>query len=269
MGFCIGGTLLAMLLAYHQAKNINIIRSATFLASMIDFSNPGDISVFIDEIQITRLEEHMVKKGYLEGHFMTHTFNSLRAKELIWRFLIKNYLEGKPPAPFDLLFWNTDSTNMPFKMHSEYLRWLYLQNQLVTPGKIKIYDTPLDMRKIKTSTFFVSTIKDHIAPWKTTYIGFQLMQGKKQFLLGGSGHIAGIITPPSSKKYGYYINFKNALNPDEWLEQASYHPGSWWPEWFKWLKKQSGELIQAPDFSELSYQPIIAAPGSYVHQSMA
>jgi len=266
LGFCIGGTLLSLLLAYNRAKKINNVRSATFLASMIDFSEPGDISVFIDENQIAKLEEYMSKKGYLDGHIMTSAFNSLRASELIWAFFIRNYLYGLPPVPFDILFWNADSTNMPSKMLSQYLRWMYLYNDLVTPLKIQINDTPIDIHNIKIPTFFISTQKDHIAPWKTTYLGFQLMQGKKRFLLGGSGHIAGIIIPPGSVKYGYYTNEINYENPDDWLKNAHHHEGSWWPEWLKWLKKESGKLINSPEFCKLPYQAILDAPGSYVYQ---
>ena len=266
VGFCIGGTLLAMLLAYNKAIANNSVRSATFLASMIDFSDSGDISVFIDEQQIAKLEEHMRHKGYLEGHIMASAFNSLRASDLIWACFIRNYLYGKPPAPFDILFWNADSTNMPSKMHSQYLRWMYLYNDLVKPGKIRINDIPLDMRNIKTAAFFISTKKDHIAPWKATYLGFSLIQGKKRFLLGGSGHIAGIIIPPGGVKYGYYSNDTHHINPEDWLASAHYHTGSWWPEWLKWLKKESGRLINSPIFSTLPYQAIADAPGSYVYQ---
>lgn len=266
LGFCIGGTLLAMLLAYNKAKKNNAVRSATFLASMIDFSDPGDISVFIDEKQIEKIEEHMSNKGYLDGHMMASAFNSLRASDLIWAFFIRNYLLGKSPQPFDMLFWNMDSTNMPSKMHSQYLRWMYLDNDLVKPGKICINNTPLDISSIDTSTFFISTKKDHIAPWETTYLGFRLMQGKKRFLLGGSGHIAGIIIPPGGEKYGYYSNVSSPENPSDWLSNAEYHTGSWWPEWLKWLNKESGRLINAPVFSRLPYQVIADAPGSYVHQ---
>ena len=266
LGFCIGGTLLSVLLAYNKANKINDVRSATFLASMIDFSDPGDISVFIDEKQIAKLEEHMSSRGYLDGHIMANAFNSLRASDLIWAFFIRNYLHGLPPVPFDILFWNGDSTNMPSKMHSQYLRWMYLYNDLVKPGKIRINDTPLDMSNIKTPTFFISTKNDHIAPWKTTYLGFQLMQGKKRFLLGGSGHIAGIIIPPGGVKYGYYSNDINHPNPNDWLQSAHHHTGSWWPEWFKWLKKESGRFIEPPVFSKLPYQALVDAPGSYVYQ---
>lgn len=267
LGFCIGGTLLSMLLAYHKAQQIHTIRSATFLATMIDFSDPGDIAVFLDEKQIEKLEIHMQKKGYLEGDLMASAFNALRASDLIWAFFIRNYLHGKPPVPFDMLFWNMDTTNMPAKMHAEYLRWMYLNNDLIKPGKIRIHDTPLNIHTIDIPTFFVSTQKDHIAPWKTTYEGFRSMRGKKQFLLGGSGHIAGIVIPPGGEKYGYYLNHKSPRNPDDWLAHAQYHSGSWWPVWMVWLKKQSGRQVKAPAFSKLPLQGLMDAPGSYVIKS--
>ncbi len=266
LGFCIGGTLLAILLAYYKAHHENPIRSATFLASLIDFSDPGDIQVFIDEHQIKTLEERMKAKGYLEGQFMASVFNSLRASDLIWSFFIKNYLRGKAPVPFDMLYWNADTTNMPAKMHSQYLRMMYLHNNLIKPQKIKLNNTPLDVSAITIPTFFVSTEKDHIAPWKTTYLGYQLMQGKKRFLLGGSGHIAGIIIPPGTEKYGFYQNLSAPKHPKTWFKGAEYYPGSWWPEWFSWLKKESGRLIPPPDFSKLPLQAIADAPGSYVHR---
>ncbi|WP_115711232.1 PHA/PHB synthase family protein [Legionella sainthelensi] len=264
MGFCIGGTLLSMLLAYHKACQDNSIHSATFLASMIDFSDPGDISVFIDEQQIIKLENEMKSKGYLAGKFMASSFNSLRANDLIWSFFIKNYLRGKNPVPFDILYWNSDSTNMPATMHSQYLRWMYLHNYLSKPGKIHLNHTPIDVTRIDIPTFFLSTEKDHIAPWKTTYIGFQLMKGPKRFVLGGSGHIAGIINAPEAKKYGYKVNNYSPVSADQWLEQATEYPGSWWPEWLKWLKSHSGKLITAPDFEQLPLTPLMDAPGNYV-----
>lgn len=264
LGFCIGGTLLATLLAYNKKHQDNSIRSATFLAAMIDFSDPGDIAVFIDEQQIKKLEAEMDAKGYLAGKFMASSFNSLRANDLIWSFFIKNYLHGKNPVPFDILYWNADSTNMPATMHSQYLRWMYLHNDLVKPGKIKLNRTPIDVRKIDIPTFFLSTQKDHIAPWKTTYIGYQLMSGPKRFVLGGSGHIAGIINSPNTKKYGYRTNNHCPATADEWLEKSVEHPGSWWEEWLKWLKTHSGRSIPAPDFNQLPLLPIIDAPGSYV-----
>ncbi len=264
MGFCIGGTLLSMLLAYNKAHQDNSIHSATFLASMIDFSDPGDIAVFIDEQQITKLEEEMKSKGYLAGKFMASSFNSLRANDLIWSFFIKNYLRGKNAVPFDILYWNSDSTNMPATMHSQYLRWMYLHNDLAKPGKIHLNHTPIDVRTIDIPTFFLSTEKDHIAPWKTTYIGFQLMSGPKRFVLGGSGHIAGIINAPDAKKYGYKVNKHSPASAEHWLEHAIEYQGSWWPEWLKWLKVHSGKSIPAPDFSQLRLKPIMNAPGRYV-----
>ena len=264
LGFCIGGTLLTILLAYNKARNDNSIRSATFLAAMIDFSDPGDIAVFIDEQQIKKLEDEMDSKGYLAGKFMASSFNSLRANDLIWSFFIKNYLRGKNPVPFDILFWNADSTNMPATMHSQYLRWMYLHNDLVKPGKINLNNTPIDVRTIDTPTFFLSTEKDHIAPWKTTYIGFQIMTGPKKFVLGGSGHIAGIINSPNVIKYGYRTNDNSTATPEEWLEQSTSHAGSWWIEWLKWLKTHSGKSIPAPDFNELALTPLTDAPGTYV-----
>lgn len=266
LGFCIGGTLLATTLAYNKAHKDNSIRCATFLATMIDFTDPGDISVFIDEGQIKKLEEAMEEKGYLPGDVMASSFNSLRANELVWSFFIKNYLSGKNAAPFDILYWNSDSTNMPATMHSQYLRWMYLENNLVKPGKIELDKTPLDVSKVDVPTFFLSTDKDHIAPWKTTFIGYQLMQGPKRFVLGGSGHIAGVINPASSTKYGYRTNNKNHANPEEWLKSAKEHAGSWWPEWCKWLKKYSGTTIPAPNFKDLPLKPLMDAPGSYVHK---
>ncbi len=267
LGFCIGGTLLAMLLAYYQQQPTSPVNAATFLATMIDFTDPGDMSIFIDEPQIAALEEHMQSRGFLAGNKMASAFNALRARDLIWSFFIKRYLQAQKPPPFDILYWNTDSTNMPAKMHIEYLRWMYLQNDLVKPNKLSINGRFLDVTQITTSTFFIGTERDHIAPWKTTYLGFQLMAGKKQFLLGGSGHIAGIVIPPGTEKYGFYKNLNNPIDPEKWLANASHHSGSWWPEWFEWLKNESGALQQAPNFCNLPLPALMDAPGSYVLQT--
>jgi len=267
LGFCIGGTLMACMLAYLKARNENPVQSATFLASMIDFSEPGDISVYIDEQQIRRLEDEMKLKGFLDGRFMASTFNSLRANDLVWSFFIKNYLQGKSPVPFDILYWNADATNMPAKMHSQYLRWMYLHNDLIKPNKIILNHTPLDVSKIDIPTFFVSTKKDHIAPWQTTYIGFQHLQGKKRFLLGGSGHIAGIVNPPSTTKYSFYRNTSTDESAEDWLKNATELPGSWWPEWLEWLKKESGSAVAAKPVSQWKEKPLMDAPGNYVLQT--
>ncbi len=264
LGFCIGGTLLASLLAYHQAIGKKLIKSATFLAAMIDFSDPGDISVYIDDQQIKQIEVEMKRKGYLAGDFLASTFNSLRANDLIWSFFIKNYLQGKDPVPFDLLFWNADSTNMPARMMSEYLRWMYLHNDLIKPNQLKIKNAPLNIHKVNIPVCFVSTIKDHIAPWQTVYKGFQAFSGPKKFILGGSGHIAGIVNPPSANKYFYYSAENEASDSDLWLTQAEQHSGSWWPTWMDWLKKRSGKMIPAPSIENLTYKGLIKAPGRYV-----
>ncbi len=265
LGFCLGGTLFTCLLAYNKARNNNSVKSASFLASMIDFSEPGDISVYIDEQQIKKIEDMMLEKGYLAGQFMASSFNSLRANDLVWSFFIKNYLQGKQPVPFDLLYWNADSTNMPATMHSQYLRWMYLHNYLIKPGKIRLNKLPIDISKIDTPVFFVATEKDHIAPWTSVYQGFSHMKGPKRFVLGGSGHIAGIAAnPPSAKKYKYYSNAKTADTAEAWFEQANQHQGSWWPEWLSWLKKHLGRQKSAPDIAKLPYQGIMDAPGEYV-----
>lgn len=269
LGFCIGGTLQSMLLAYFKAQNICAIQSATFLAAMIDFSEPGDISVFIDEAQIEKLEKKMNQTGYMSGEVMASAFNALRASDLIWRFFVNNYLAGKSPKPFDILFWNTDTTNLPAKMYSEYIRWMYLNNDLIKPGKIEMNGVFLDVSQIDVPTFFVSTLKDHIAPWQTIYEGYRLLRGEKKFILGESGHIAGIVNPPGLAKYGYYSNESIAFHADEWFKQARYHSGSWWPEWLLWLKGQSKDLMPSPQDTKWFEMYIDSAPGSYVHQSLS
>lgn len=265
LGFCIGGTLLSMLLGYLESHPV--INCATFLTTLIDFQNPGDIEVYIDDKQISFIEEKMKHKGYLEGEFMAQTFNSLRARDLIWSFFIKHYLKGESYIPFDLLYWNSDSTNMPRKMHSEYLRKLYLNNQLIQPNKFKLNKKPLNLHNITTPSFFIATNKDHIAPWQSVYQGYLLFKGKKRFLLGSSGHIAGVINPPDFNKYNYYYTIKDANSPSQWINNARLFQGSWWNQWFTWLKKYSGKLIDAKDFRDLPLKGIENAPGSYVRQT--
>ncbi len=215
IGYCLGGTLLACTLAWLAAKKQDRIRSATFFVTMIDFERPGELEVFIDEQQVTALEKKMEERGYLEGSEMATTFNMLRANDLIWSFVVNNYLLGKDPFPFDLLHWNGDSTRMPAAMHSFYLRNLYLKNLLRTPGGITLAGTPIDITKVKVPAYFISTVEDHIAPWQSTYAGARLLQGPVRFVLGGSGHIAGIINPPAANKYGYWVNDKLDAQPDK------------------------------------------------------
>ena len=265
IGYCLGGTLLACTLAYLAAKKKDDrIAAATFFTSLVDFKEPGELGVFIDEEQLASLEERMSEKGYLEGSAMATTFNMLRANDLIWSFVVNNYLLGKDPFPFDLLYWNSDSTRMPAAMHSFYLRKMYQENKLIEPGGITLADVPIDLRKIKTPTYIISTREDHIAPWPATYSATQLYQGPMRFVLGASGHIAGIVNPPSANKYGYWTNDKNPPKPDAWLAGAKENSGSWWPDWSKWMAKHSGPKIPARKPGDGRLKPLEPAPGSYV-----
>jgi polyhydroxyalkanoate synthase len=243
IGYCIGGTLLAATLAYMAAKKDERIKSATFFTTMVDFEDAGELGVFIDEDQIASLEKKMDEKGYLEGANMASSFNMMRGNDLIWSFVINNYLMGKDPLPFDLLYWDSDSTRMPAAMHSFYLRKMYLENKLVEAGGISLDGVPLDLRKIKLPTYVISTQDDHIAPWKSTYAAVNLYQGPVKFVLSGSGHIAGIVNPPDANKYCYWTNpaKKAPETPDAWLAAAKQHDGSWWPDWDKWAKRHAGK----------------------------
>lgn len=264
IGYCLGGTLLACTLAYFAAKKDKRIHSATFFVSMIDFERPGELEVFIDEQQIAALEKKMEQRGYLEGSEMATTFNMLRANDLIWSFVVNNYLLGKDLFPFDLLYWNSDSTRMPAAMHGFYLRNMYLRNLLREPGGITLAGVPIDVTQIKVPAYFISTVEDHIAPWKSTYAGAKLLKGPVRFVLGGSGHIAGIINPPAANKYCYWINEKLADSSDEWLEKAAQHPGSWWTDWGRWAAKHGGEKVAARIPGKGKLKAIEDAPGSYV-----
>ena len=266
IGYCLGGTLLASTLAWLPAKRQERIRSATFFVTMIDFERPGELEVFIDEQQIGALEKKMEARGYLEGSEMATTFNMLRANDLIWSFVVNNYLLGRDPFPFDLLYWNGDSTRMPAKMHSFYLRNMYLKNLLRLPGGITLAGVPIDIGKVKTPAYFISTIEDHIAPWQSTYAGAQLLKGPVRFVLGGSGHIAGIINPPDANKYGYWINEEPALTAGEWLKGATQHAGSWWTDWQQWVSGHGGDKADARKPGNAKYKPIEDAPGSYVQR---
>jgi len=254
---------LSSTLAYMKAKGDKRIKSATYFTTMIDFSEPGELGVFIDEEQIGSLEERMNKEGFLEGSSMAGAFNMMRANDLIWSFYINNYLLGNDPRPFDLLYWNSDSTRMPAKMHSWYLRNMYLNNRLCK-GELSISGTPIDLTTVDLPSCFVSTVEDHIAPWKSTYSGAQLFSGPVRFILGGSGHIAGIINPPAGGKYDYRVTDKLESNPDEWAAGAEKHSGSWWPEWQRWIAPMSGDLIAARQPGSSEFKVLEDAPGSYV-----
>ena len=264
IGYCLGGTLLACTLAYMTAKKEARIKSATFITTMTDFTEAGELGVFIDEEQLTALEEKMNERGYLEGADMSTTFNMLRANDLIWSFVVNNYLLGKDPFPFDLLYWNSDSTRMPAAMHSFYLRRMYQENLLVKPGGIEIDGVPIDLTTIKTPSFMLSTREDHIAPWKSTYAATQLFSGPVQFCLAASGHIAGVVNPPAGNKYSHWTNAKNPADPDDWFHGAEEHVGSWWPEWYNWVAKKSGAKTAARVPGDGKLKVLEDAPGSYV-----
>ncbi|HLB81176.1 MAG TPA: class I poly(R)-hydroxyalkanoic acid synthase [Dongiaceae bacterium] len=270
VGYCLGGTLLACTLAYlagakkGEAPAPERIASATYLAAMVDFAEPGELGVFIDEEQLTALEERMSEKGYLEGSAMANTFNMLRANDLIWSFVVNNYLLGKEPFPFDLLYWNSDSTRMPAAMHSFYLRKMYQENRLAQPGGIALKGVPLDLRRIATPSFILSTREDHIAPWTSTYAATQLYAGPVRFVLAASGHIAGVVNPPAAAKYNYWTNGKLPKDPEAWLKIARQEPGSWWPEWGKWIAEFAGGTAPARRPGDGRLAAIEDAPGSYV-----
>ena len=264
IGYCLGGTLLASTLAYMAVKGDDRIKTATFFVTMMDFQEAGELAIFIDEEQLTALEDKMNKRGYLEGSEMATTFNMLRANDLIWSFVVNNYLLGNDPFPFDLLYWNADSTRMPAKMHSFYLRNMYQANLLAKPGGITLSGVPIDLGKVKTPAYFLSTREDHIAPWKSTYRGTQLLGGKKRFVLAASGHIAGVVNPPDGGKYNHWINEELPPDPEAWLAGATELAGSWWSDWHRWILTHGKEQVPARVPGDGKLPVIEDAPGSYV-----
>jgi polyhydroxyalkanoate synthase len=264
VGYCLGGTLLSCTLAHLAATGRAArVASATYLTTMIDFTEAGELGVFIDEEQLAALEERMNEKGFLEGADMATTFNMLRANDLIWSFVVNNYLLGKDPFPFDLLYWNSDSTRMPAAMHSFYLRSMYQENRLAT-GEIDLLGTRIDLTRIRTPSFLLSTREDHIAPWKSTFAATHLYRGPVRFVLAASGHIAGVVNPPAANKYSFWTNEKKARSPAAWLEGARQHDGSWWPEWQRWVGDFANGQVAARDPATGKLKPIEDAPGSYV-----
>ncbi len=267
IGYCLGGTLLGASLAYLAHEKDDRVKSATFFVSLLDFSQPGELGVFIDEAQVANLEKKMNQRGYLEGSEMAGTFNLLRANDLVWSFVVNNYLLGKAPFPFDLLYWNADSTRMPARMHSFYLRNMYLKNLMGVPGGMTLAGVPIDLSRVKMPAYFISTVEDHIAPWQGTYQGARYLGGPVRFVLGGSGHIAGIVNPPASKKYHYWTNDALPASAEEWLARAKQVPGSWWEDWQAWIDKQNRGVPKVP-----ARQPRNAledAPGSYAMLRLA
>jgi len=264
IGYCLGGTLLASTLAYMAKKGDDRIKTATFFVTMMDFQEAGELGVFIDEEQLQALEDKMNKRGYLDGAEMASTFNMLRANDLIWSFVVNNYLMGNDPFPFDLLYWNADSTRMPARMHSFYLRKMYQENLLSKPDGIELDGVPIDLGDIQTPAYFLSTREDHIAPWKSTYRGTQLLGGEKRFVLAASGHIAGVVNPPEGGKYGHWINQDLPADPDSWFQGATEMAGSWWPDWQRWILAHDKDMVPARQPGDGKLTAIEDAPGSYV-----
>lgn len=266
VGYCIGGTLLATTLAVMASRDDTRIASVTYLTTLVDFAEPGDMAVFTSDAHLDELEHETAKNGYLDASVMAETFSMLRANDLVWSVAIKSYFLGQEPAPFDLLFWNADSTRMPGGLHMSYLRDMYRDNRLIQAGSIVVDGVPVDLRKITTPTYILSTREDHIAPWRSTYAATQIYDGNTTFVLAGSGHVGGVVNPVTSKKYGYWTNSTVRNTPDEWLAEAQHTPGSWWVHWKSWLDNHAGYPVPARQPGEHG-QVIEDAPGSYVRRA--
>jgi poly[(R)-3-hydroxyalkanoate] polymerase subunit PhaC len=264
VGYCVGGTLLAIALAAMAAQRDERIVSATMFAAQVDFTYAGDLKVFVDPDQLKVVEQRMAERGYLEGKSMVTVFNLLRSNDLIWPYIINNYVKGKTPFPFDLLYWNSDATRLPAANHSFYLRNCYLDNKL-TKGGLTIGNTPIDLKAVKIPVYNLATREDHIAPAKSVLLGSKYFGGPVRFVLSGSGHIAGVVNPPDKQKYQYWTGPKpRSANLEGWLAKATEHPGSWWPDWLIWLKRQDDTEVPARTPGDGALKPIEDAPGGYV-----
>ncbi|MEC9483423.1 MAG: class I poly(R)-hydroxyalkanoic acid synthase [Halomonas sp.] len=273
LSYCVGGTLTASTLAYlTSTRRARKVRSVTYMATLQDFRDPGEIGVFLNETILQGLERQMEADGYLDGRVMAFAFNLLRENDLFWSFYVNNYLKGETPAAFDLLYWNTDGTNLPAATHGWYLRNMYLENRLVEPGGIELDGVKIDLRKISTPSYFVSTREDHIAKWQSTYYGTQLPKGPVTFVLGGSGHIAGIVNPPARNKYGYWTNDELPDTPEAWFDGATLNEGSWWPHWQAWMTDNgyvdTGKQVPARQPGDGELKPVEPAPGRYVRETI-
>ena len=264
IGYCVGGTLTGATLAYMAAQGDQRVKAITFFTTQFDFTEAGDLKVFIDEKQLENLDRKMSRKGYLEGSDMGTAFNLLRSNDLIWTFYVNNYLMGKEPLDFDLLYWNADATRMPHKLHMYYLRECYVHNNLAKPGGISLKGVPIDLGKVTIPTYIQSSREDHIAPFNSVFKCKNLLGGPARFMLAGSGHIAGVVNPPSANKYNYWMNEDQPDDLEEWLAGAESHSGSWWGDWDAWLSQYSGELVEARQPGDGKLPVLENAPGSYV-----
>ncbi|WP_075111702.1 class I poly(R)-hydroxyalkanoic acid synthase [Noviherbaspirillum massiliense] len=274
LGFCVGGTLLATALAIPFAHGEKPVESLTLLTTLLDFGDTGVLDVYIDEAQVALREQTIGQGGLMPGRDFNCAFSSLRANDLVWNYVSSNYLKGEPPPAFDLLYWNADGTNLPGPMFCWYLRNTYLENNLKEPGKATVAGEKIDLSKINVPTFVYGSREDHIVPWTSAYESTQLLNPKKKrnnrFVLGASGHIAGVINPPAKKKRSYWVNDKTPASAQEWMSGATEHPGSWWEEWAKFLAKHAGRQVEAPrNYGNSQYKAIEPAPGRYVRVKAA
>lgn len=267
LGYCLGGTLLTCLAAYFKTTDRNDLASLTLLTTLTDFSDAGDLSAFMNEDYISRIEKMMKKKGYLSGRVMAKTFNMLRPSELMWSYVVNNYYLGRNPDPLDFLYWNSDNTNMPEAMHKDLLKGFYRKNILARSNEFKVDDQPIDLSTLTLPIYMMSTKEDHIAPWKSTYKGTQLMKNAKlTFVLGGSGHVAGVINPPKKKKYGYWTADSLKPTAEKWEEHLTQHEGSWWEHWHHWLSCLDSKKTRARHLGNKEHPMLTEAPGLYVFQ---
>ena len=269
LGFCVGGTLLGAALSVLSAKKDSSVSSVTFLATMLDFSETGQIGLFVDEASVAAREATIGRGGLLPGTELAFVFSSLRANDLVWNYVVNNYLLGGQPPAFDLLYWNSDGTNLPGPMYCYYLRNTYLENKLRVPGALTSCGVPVDLGRIELPAYIVATREDHIVPWRSAYRTVHLLGGEKTFVLGASGHIAGIVNPLSKNRRSHWTGTPYPAEPEDWLSRATEHPGSWWGRWADWLAQQRGGTRNAPaEIGSKKYQPIEPAPGRYVKERL-
>jgi len=269
VSWCVGGTLMASALAVMANRKDTSVASCTFLTTLIDFSNPGDLCVYIDDLQVKQLESKVNKEGILHGRELATSFNMLRSNDLIWSYVVNNYLKGQTPPPFDILYWNSDPTNLPAAMYTYYINHMYLENDLVKPDALSICGEPIDLRRVKTPCYFLSTIEDHIAPWKGTFKAIDLLGGTVEFVLGASGHVAGVINPAKKNRRNYWIKGEFGKGAEHWLETAERQEGSWWSHWSEWLRRRAGKKVAAPaDYGNADFKVLEPAPGSYVRKRL-
>ncbi|MEN3069731.1 class I poly(R)-hydroxyalkanoic acid synthase [Uliginosibacterium sediminicola] len=269
LGFCIGGTLVASALAVAYARGEDPVESVTFLTTLLDFSDTGEIACFVDETAVAAKEATIGNGGLLNGRELSNIFSSLRPNDLIWNYVVDNYLKGNKPPAFDLLYWNSDSTNMPGPFAAWYLRNTYLENNLRIPGKLEVLGEKVDLGRIKVPAYFMAAREDHIVPWQTAYLGRRLVSGETTFVLGASGHIAGVVNPAAKNKRSYWVGEQDAASAEEWFNAAQEQKGSWWPHWIEWLRARSGKQIATRTrLGNRQYKQMEAAPGRYVKEML-